>query len=221
MAFAKGHIGYTPKLSEKHRENISKALKGRAGLSGKNNPHYKGNKPPCSVCGSELTKHYSWLSKEQLEKKKCSLCYRKWQQKKENNPNYKGEKPKCKDCNKTLSVWKTVNNVCITCFGKSRRNKHSPLWKGDNIKKSSKLSRERKSPELRLWKKLILERDGLICAICNFEGIRKEMHVDHIKSFAQYPELRTDINNGRVLCKYCHQKTESYGVKLANPKKIG
>lgn len=91
MPFTKGHPGYTPKLSEAHKRKISEALKGIKRPSGKDNPMWKGEKPKCSVCGERLTKHYSWLSKEALAKKKCRKCHGE-STKGENNPNWKGGK---------------------------------------------------------------------------------------------------------------------------------
>lgn len=89
MPFRKGHPGYTPKLSKDHKRKISEALKGIKRPSGKDNPMWKGERPPCSVCGKTLTKHYSWLTKEQLAKKKCRDCFGKTSVG-EGNPNWKG-----------------------------------------------------------------------------------------------------------------------------------
>jgi 5-methylcytosine-specific restriction endonuclease McrA len=72
----------------------------------------------------------------------------------------------------------------------------------------------RLSKEYKEWRLRILKRDGYTCIKC---GSKQELHVDHIKSFALFPELRFEISNGRVLCKDCHMKTESY--LKAIPKK--
>ena len=37
---------------------------------------------------------------------------------------------------------------------------------------------------------------------CDIVGIK--LHADHIKPYANYPELRLEITNGRTLCVPCH-----------------
>jgi 5-methylcytosine-specific restriction endonuclease McrA len=59
------------------------------------------------------------------------------------------------------------------------------------------------------WRKKVYERDAYTCQVCGQRG--GKLQADHIKSFALYPELRLDLNNGRTLCLECHKKTETYG----------
>lgn len=80
-------------------------------------------------------------------------------------------------------------------------------WKGGITSINSKI---RSSINYRLWKKSVLERDGHACILCKSN---KNLEVDHIKRFSDYPELRFDIKNGRVLCKDCHKKTNNYGAR--------
>lgn len=71
--------------------------------------------------------------------------------------------------------------------------------------------RIRRSGEYRFWRDFCRRRDNYTCQQCGKRG--GNLHVDHIKPFALFPELRFDINNGRTLCVGCHRKTETYGMK--------
>lgn len=82
----------------------------------------------------------------------------------------------------------------------SIRGEKNPAWKGDAVNKKRAI--DRNSYEATLWKRKVFERDNYTCQICfQYSGF---LHVDHIKKFADYPELRHDVDNGRVLCVPCH-----------------
>lgn len=49
---------------------------------------------------------------------------------------------------------------------------------------------------------VVLERDGYMCTVCSESS--DHLQVDHIKSWADYPELRFDQDNCRTLCMPCH-----------------
>jgi len=87
-------------------------------------------------------------------------------------------------------------------------------WKGGITPINVKI---RNSPEMRLWRKAVFERDKYTCVWCgakNGKGNGKTivLNADHIKRFADYPELRFAIDNGRTLCAPCHKTTDTYGV---------
>lgn len=72
------------------------------------------------------------------------------------------------------------------------------------------------SLEYRLWRKSVFERDNFTCIWCGYrsKGSRPvDIHADHIKPFAFYPELRLAIDNGRTLCVPCHRTTKTWGKK--------
>jgi 5-methylcytosine-specific restriction endonuclease McrA len=69
----------------------------------------------------------------------------------------------------------------ITSFNKIERNKFR-----DTVMKS------------------VFERDNYTCQICGKRGV--ELHIDHIRPWSEYIELRFDINNCRTLCRECHYK---------------
>jgi len=85
------------------------------------------------------------------------------------------------------------------------KGENHPNWRGGTTKEAEKI---RKSVEYKEWRKKVFERDKYTCQDCNVVG--GELNADHIKPFSLFPELRTDINNGRTLCIACHKKTDTY-----------
>jgi hypothetical protein len=82
-------------------------------------------------------------------------------------------------------------------------------WKGGITKSAS--NADRKTPEYKAWRRAVFARDGHSCVLCGTKG---EIQADHIKSYAQFPELRFELSNGRTLCVPCHKGTDSYAVNL-------
>lgn len=58
------------------------------------------------------------------------------------------------------------------------------------------------SEPYKAWRKSVFERDNYTCVFCGRRGGR--LNADHILPFADYPEHRLDIDNGRTLCLSCH-----------------
>ncbi len=80
----------------------------------------------------------------------------------------------------------------------------NPRWKNDATRRNAVA---RRAPEQLEWRMRVLVRDDFTCQLCGAE----HSHVaDHIESFADHPELRTELSNGRTLCHDCHRKTPSY-----------
>lgn len=80
------------------------------------------------------------------------------------------------------------------------------FWKGGA---STEAKRVRQSIEYRLWREAVFERDNYTCVWCGLrsgKGAKVYLHADHIQLFADYPELRLAIDNGRTLCRECHYK---------------
>ena len=82
---------------------------------------------------------------------------------------------------------------------------NNPNWKGGISSKDKLL---RMSTEYKNWRKTIFERDSYTCQVCREVGVYLEAH--HIKSWASFPDLRFDIENGITLCKECHSLTDNY-----------
>lgn len=78
-------------------------------------------------------------------------------------------------------------------------------WKGGTTAINDKI---RHSIEYKLWRTAVFERDNFTCVWCGEKG--GKLNADHIKKFADYPELRFAIDNGRTLCEPCHKTTDNY-----------
>lgn len=89
----------------------------------------------------------------------------------------------------------------------------SPLWKGGVTPINEKI---RKSWKYKIWRKSIFEKYNYTCQVCaarNGQGKTVILHAHHIKSFPNYTNLRFETDNGYLLCKDCHKKTNNYGNK--------
>ena len=97
----------------------------------------------------------------------------------------------------------------------SKQGKNNPNWKGG---RSPENKRVRMSADFKEWRRKVFERDNYTCQDCRQRG--GELHPDHIKQFAYFPELRFELSNGRTLCRKCHLKTPTWGFnKLPTEQK--
>lgn len=77
----------------------------------------------------------------------------------------------------------------------------------------------KQSIEYKLWRKSVFERDDHTCQDCKLRGGELQGH--HIKPQSVYPELRFAIDNGVTLCRTCHMKTDSWGMRIDKLKIVG
>lgn len=71
----------------------------------------------------------------------------------------------------------------------------------------------KRTTEDREWRYSVLSRDNYTCQ-GKADEHHSQLHAHHIKSYAKYPELRYDVNNGITLCRSCHIKEHSWLQKL-------
>ena len=89
---------------------------------------------------------------------------------------------------------------------------NSPSWRG-GVTKQQKAARQTR--DYRIWRKKVFAKCGEFCNWC--KKTREDgavLEVDHIKPISKFPELKTDVNNGRVLCRTCHMLTDTWGRKV-------
>ena len=87
-------------------------------------------------------------------------------------------------------------------------------WKGGITPKYRLI---RNSPEYRLWREAVFARDAWTCKECGKAGGR--LHAHHIKTFAEYPELRFAIDNGVTLCIPCHEIIHGHKIPMVRRNK--
>ena len=100
-------------------------------------------------------------------------------------------------------------------LSEGHKGEKSYLWRGGITPINKAL---RSSLEYRQWRDAVFQRDGYLCVDCG-DGGYLEAH--HIKAFADYPDLRFDLTNGKTLCIKCHAKTDNYKKKRLMSQKTG
>jgi len=81
---------------------------------------------------------------------------------------------------------------------------NNPRWKGGITPRNRIL---RNSSKYKIWRYSVFERDDYTCQTCGQRG--GDLNADHIKSWADFPQFRFSISNGRTLCVPCHRKTSN------------
>lgn len=98
--------------------------------------------------------------------------------------------------NKGINQWQTTGNK-------------NPNWKGGITPTNHKI---RTSLEMKLWRKSCYERDNFTCQKTGEVGGKLVVH--HINNFADFPELRTSIENGITLSYKSHKEFhKKYGTR--------
>lgn len=94
-----------------------------------------------------------------------------------------------------------------------RKGEKHHNWQGGITPINAKI---RNSFEVKLWKKVCLERDDFTCQKTGERG--GDLVVHHINNFADFPELRTTISNGITLSEKAHREFHKKYGKRNNTK---
>ncbi len=97
----------------------------------------------------------------------------------------------------------------LSAYWLANRERHNHYIDGKGGERSSARIVDMGRIEYRLWRESVFKRDDWTCVLCDDRGVK--IHADHIKPYAQYPELRYVVSNGRTLCVPCHLKQPTHG----------
>lgn len=102
-------------------------------------------------------------------------------------------------------------------IARKRKAEKYPATKNNGSRKSRlrKMFASEKTSQYSLyeiWREAVLILNDGKCENCN---ALDNLDVDHIKSYRNHKNLRFALDNGRVLCRSCHTKTESYGSYIS------
>lgn len=177
--------------------------------------------------------------------KRCFRC-KEWRSVNEfaiDKSRYDGKKAACFVCCRVKERVVTKGRVssfkgkkhskkAIEIFKKINKSSGNPNWKGGV---TNLIGQIRNSGAYKDWRASVCKLGNSTCSIC---GVKKEsggvqFHSDHIISIAQSMAINNittiqdamlckeifDPNNGRLLCKPCHIKTDTWGVTQSKYKK--
>jgi hypothetical protein len=110
----------------------------------------------------------------------------------------------CEQCSKEFGKpygfnkgrWIKVRFCSTECSSKGNSS-----WKGGITPINTKIRNSNKFIE---WAKYIKQRDNFECQICGEIG--GKLRSNHIRKFADYPDLRFDSTNGITICTRCDYK---------------
>lgn len=161
----------------------------------------RGKVKDCSGCGIEI-----YVTPRLMNRKNnfCSTsCWMEW--KKRNAFSFNccicGKEVKTQPAQIKYRFRKTCSRKCRGLLMRKRAEERRKEYTKHQLDRLARYSKEAKE-----WRKAVFKRDDWTCQICGIRG--SYLEADHIKPFAYFPELRYELDNGRTLCKKCHNKTK-------------
>jgi len=182
----------------------------------------KGLFKECGTCGTDV-----WVKPWKLKRFSNFFCSRDHHHKfqKKNAFNFL-----CGVCGEKVFTQPTQmkyrnRNTCSRKCANERKTMLAEKRNKENPPSQGVLNRRiRYSKKMDEWRIAIFKRDNYTCQDCGARsgnGKAIKLNVDHIKSFARFPELRFELLNGRTLCVECHRKTPTWGRQKKSGKALG
>lgn len=186
----------------------------------------------CEVCSAQTSVRPARAKTYRFCSYRCRSTWRKGSFTGANNPNWKGGYGETRICQECGDEYGPRPEQPKTTFIKQKfcskecADKGGFRFSGSDHPNYKENARRRNRPHGHAkWAQAVLSRDNATCQECGATGV--EMHAHHIKPYAEYPELASDVSNGITLCFSCHWAVHSAldanGVNSGNilPGKAG
>jgi len=169
------------------------------------------HKPPSKIEASKnhyCSKECYWKARIGMKRPEHSEFMSRYYQ--NNKHPMLGQKHSKKTRRKMSQSWNYEKNITEERnkkISESKKGNANHNWKGGPKTAKAARNKLRKLREYKNWRTTVFERDDYTCQNCgarNGNGKYVYLEAHHIKSWAEFPELRFDVNNGITLCKNCH-----------------
>ena len=104
----------------------------------------------------------------------------------------------------------------MRCYANYRmefmKPEEQPTWKGGITQETQ---RGRGNKKYKIWQQMVFERDNFACVVCKS---KEKIEAHHIKSWAKYPKLRYNVDNGETRCIKHHDRNKKNPELLGGPK---
>jgi len=197
---------YHNKINSESHKGLSPWNRGTKGLVKSNSGSFKNGEAHHTTPHTEETKRKISLAKKGKPLNRVVIVTEETKEKIRQTLR-KGKYKKCISCGKLFFISPSSKQMYCNkeCSRDATRKEKNINWKG-GISRGYKTGYY--SKEYKDWRKEVFKRDNYTCQMCGQYGGYLTAH--HIKSFAYYPGLRFDLNNGMTLCEICHSKTDNY-----------
>lgn len=172
-------------------------------LGYKQTPEHKEKTIKNLIMGGQTGKHWKIKDTINMKGRHPKSEFKKNDERLLGNKNREGYVPWNKGLKGLIIPWNKGKKVS------EMSGANNPSWKG-GITSKDRIERVKFRKQMQ---KIIFERDDYTCQMCGVRGV--DLQVDHIQSWAEYVNLRFNINNCRTLCKKCHYFI-TFGKEMVN-----
>jgi 5-methylcytosine-specific restriction endonuclease McrA len=155
----------------------------------------------CILCGAPFRATSDFAGRKHKQKYCSKACW---------SVRHPPAEIQCKQCQTVFHTHQRdtifCSRVCASLDARtSKAGAASHLWRGGKTKEAQVF---RTRAAYREWRLAVFQRDGFACVLC---GSRKKIEADHIIPQSERRDLALDLDNGRTLCRPCHEETETFG----------